>query len=391
VARAERREVATYHYTTRHGEPLRRKTRFEPKAFTWECYTESGWQNGYGSELDVLYRLPEVTSAVEAGETVGLVEGEKDADRFRSEQLGVATTPPQNGRWPAGLARPLAGADVMLIWDRDDDGARRARWAMEALEAVGATVECWRAARGKDLSDHLDNGLPIEQLVKEDPPTVAAEVADGYKEQADVTEVLEEAGEFRDTIESLLEGFKGGEPVIEVLTDEDILNQPPPRWLIEGWVPEVGYTVLYGASGVGKTILISDLADTVKRGLDWHGYRVGRGSVFMLEGEGTQQLGPVYKALVKSRGDLNGAMPGYYTQATWDITAPAGLARLALLLLKQPVPVRLLIVDSAGLYGTVNKARSPSPWRWWSSSSSTPTRWARSAGPSTYRCSARQC
>jgi hypothetical protein len=355
MARAEGRVVATYLYPDAAGEHLRRKHRWDPKAFTWECYTESGWQNGYGNEPDVLYRLPEVTAAVEAGETVALVEGEKDADRFVSSRLGVATTPPQNGRWPAGLARPLARADVMLVWDRDDDGARRARWAMDALGEVGATVECWRAARGKDLSDHLDNGLPVEELVREEPPTVAAEVTDGYKEQEAVEEVLVEAGEFRDVIETMLESFKGGEPVIEVLGDDDILNQAPPRWLVDGWVPEVGYTVLYGASGVGKTILVSDLADTIKRGLDWHGYPVDRGSVFMLEGEGTQQLGPVHKALVKSRGDLNGAAPGYYTQATWDITAPAGLARLALLLLTRPVRVRLLIVDSAGLYGTVNK------------------------------------
>jgi hypothetical protein len=347
--------VATYLYPDRAGESVRRKHRWDPKGFTWECYTESGWQPGYGTELDVLYRLPEVVAAVTAGETVALVEGEKDADRFREEELGVATTPPQNGRWPAGLARPLGGADIMLIWDRDDDGARRARWAMEALSEVGATVECWRAARGKDLSDHLDNGYPIEKLVREEPPTVAAEVTDGYKEQEQVEEVLDEAGEFREVIEDVLEKFKGGDPVIEVLDDDDILNQPPPRWLIEGWIPEVGYTVLYGASGVGKTILVSDLADTIKRGLDWHGYRVDPGSVLMLEGEGTQQLGPVYKALVRSRGDLNGAAPGYYTQATWDIAAPAGLARLALLLLTRPVRVRVLIVDSAGLYGTVNK------------------------------------
>jgi hypothetical protein len=354
MAKAQRREVATYHYVSRHGEAIRRKIRFDPKGFKWECYTESGWQDGYGSEMDVLYRLPEVWAAVEQGETVTVVEGEKDADRFVKDGFGSATTPPQNGKWPAGLARPLAGADVMLIWDRDDDGARRARWAMEALDEVGASWECWRAARGKDFSDHRDNELSVEHLIREDPPTVAETTTDSYAEKANVEEVLGEAGEFRDVIEGVLETFSGGEPDIAWMTVEEVLNQPPPRWLVEGWVPEVGYTVLYGAAGVGKTILVSDLADAIARGLDWHGYRVDRGSVVMLEGEGTQQLGPVYAALVRARGDLNGAAPAYFTQSTWDITSPAGLARLALEVLRRG-RVRVLVVDSAGLYGTVNK------------------------------------
>jgi len=242
----------------------------------------------------------------------------------------------------------------MIIWDRDVDGSRRAHWTMEALREVGASYECWRPARGKDVSDHLDNGLGWRDLVREDPPPVPEQAEDGYKEREAVESVLSGAGEFREQLEEVLEMFAGGEPRIEWLTVEDILNQPPPRWQVEGWVPEVGYTVMYGAPGVGKTILVSDIADAIARGHDWNGYRVDKGSVLMLEGEGTQQLGPVYGALVRSRGDLNGAAPCYFTQATWDITSPAGLARLALEVLRHG-GVRVVIVDSAGLYGTVNK------------------------------------
>src|SRR5262245_33334873 len=150
MASADRKEVAQYPYTNSMGEPVRRKIRFKPKGFSWECYTESGWQQGYGSDPPVLYRLPEVVAAVREGETVTVCEGEKDADNFRAAGAGTATTPPQNEPWPDGLAAPLAGADVQIIWDRDDDGARRARWAANALKAVGAAVTFWRPARGKD-------------------------------------------------------------------------------------------------------------------------------------------------------------------------------------------------------------------------------------------------
>jgi hypothetical protein len=353
MAKASGRVIAIYTYIDASGEPVRRKSRFDPKGFAWECLTESGWQDGYGNAPDVLYRLPEVRAAVKSGLTVTLVEGEKDADKFVKSGAGVATTAPQNGKWPAGLARPLKYADVMLIWDRDDDGARRARWAMDALDAVGATVECWRAARGKDFSDHLTNGLSVEQLIKEDPPTVAEAATDSYAEREAVDLWLEEAGEHRDRIEQVLEMFAGGEPRDEYLTDEDILNQPPPRWLVEDWIPFGGYTVVYADRGTGKTIMASDVADAVKRGMEWNGYRVMSGTVIVLEGEGTRQLRNVNAALRSRRGDLNGAEPGYYTQTTWDVGSPAGLARLALRVLQREA--RVVIIDSAGLYSIKNR------------------------------------
>lgn len=347
--------IRTYEYPDASGWGVRRKHRWEPKSFTWECQTDSGWNPGYGSEPDILYRLPEVLAAVRAGETIAVTEGEKDADSWVEAGWGPATTPPQNGEWPEGLAAPLAGADVMLIWDRDEPGIQRGRWARNALLAVGAHVTCWRTAVGNDVTDHILAGQSVEYLVAENPPKPEPDAnGNGYAEAEAVAAVLADAGEYREDIERVLATFQGGEPDIQVLTRADILNQPPPRWLVDGWIPEVGYTVLYGAQGVGKTILVSDLCDIVNRGWDWHGYPVAKGAAFMLEGEGTLQLGQVWNTLVRQRGDFNGAAETYYTQATWDITTLSGLARLALLV-KQHTSVRLLVVDSAGLYGTVNR------------------------------------
>ena len=65
------------------------------------------------------------------------------------------------------------------------------------------------------------------------------------------------------------------------------LTEPAPlRWLIKGWVPESGVTMVFGESGAGKTFVTLDLACRIACGLDWHGRRAKKGCVVYLCGEG---------------------------------------------------------------------------------------------------------
>ena len=65
------------------------------------------------------------------------------------------------------------------------------------------------------------------------------------------------------------------------------LSQPSPlRWLVKGWVPESGVTMVFGESGAGKTFITLDMACRIASGLDWHGQRSKRGVVVYLCGEG---------------------------------------------------------------------------------------------------------
>lgn len=65
------------------------------------------------------------------------------------------------------------------------------------------------------------------------------------------------------------------------------LTEPSPlRWLIKGWVPESGVTMVFGESGAGKTFVTLDMACRIAAGLDWHGRRAKKGCVAYLCGEG---------------------------------------------------------------------------------------------------------
>lgn len=97
-----------------------------------------------------LYRLPELIQAVKAGETVYLVEGEKDVETL--VRLGVAATcnPGGAGKWRSGYNAWFDGADVVILPDNDpanpDDkekghvGQRHAWYAASQLNGKAKRV-----------------------------------------------------------------------------------------------------------------------------------------------------------------------------------------------------------------------------------------------------------
>ena len=117
----------------------------------------------------VLYRAPEVIAAIRAGETVWLMEGEKDADRAAA--LGLAATTNAQGAtsFPDDLVPELAGADLVVMLDRDEAGFARAVDLHDRLSPVVKRLRLLlpRSLEEKsDFSDHLDSGATIEDLVE---------------------------------------------------------------------------------------------------------------------------------------------------------------------------------------------------------------------------------
>src|SRR4051812_37793236 len=67
----------------------------------------------------------------------------------------------------------------------------------------------------------------------------------------------------------------------------ELLELPPPEWLIEGVIESSALGVLYGPPGCGKSFAALDWALSVATGKAWHGREVRQGAVVYVAGEGT--------------------------------------------------------------------------------------------------------
>ena len=160
--------AATYDYTDEQGTLLFQVVRTLPKSFRQRRPDGAGWAWNLNGSRRVLYRLPEVVAAVEAGRTVYVVEGEKDADRLASAGVVATTSPGGAGKWRTGYGDCLAGADVVVVADRDAPGMAHAAQVAADLDGSAASVRVMQAVVGKDASDHLAAGHGVDQLVDVD-------------------------------------------------------------------------------------------------------------------------------------------------------------------------------------------------------------------------------
>ncbi len=185
--------VASYRYTDEDGRLLYCVCRTADKQFpSWRpdptSKTGKRWaltdKTGKWLVRRVLYRLPKVLEAAAAGSTVWVVEGEKDVHAL--EHAGVVATTNQGGAsgpWLDAYTEALAGAQVVVVGDRDGPdpkhprnsykGQRRARHVARKLRSRAASVRTVMAAQGKDAADHLAAGLGTDDFVDlpaHDPP-----------------------------------------------------------------------------------------------------------------------------------------------------------------------------------------------------------------------------
>lgn len=111
-----------------------------------------------------LYRLSEIKNATKAGQSVYLVEGEKDVHTLESFGV-VATTAPQGA---SNIAKcdlsPLHGAKVIAVVDRDKQGDKWAQSVHQLLDGQTEALKFYRARAGKDATDHIMAGHTLDDL-----------------------------------------------------------------------------------------------------------------------------------------------------------------------------------------------------------------------------------
>lgn len=170
--KSDRREskrdiVATYDYTDEAGELLYQVVRFSPKGFAQRRPDgRGGWHWKLGDVHRVLYRLPQVLEAVKAGQTVYVVEGEKDVHSLTATGQVATTSAGGAGKWWGEYTESLRGAHVVVIADDDKPGREHARTVSECLVGVAAGVDVKLPAEGsKDVSDMLTAGRTLDDLI----------------------------------------------------------------------------------------------------------------------------------------------------------------------------------------------------------------------------------
>lgn len=159
-------ETDCYTYTNADGEPVLRVHRFEPKTFRQSHWNGISWQWGAGDTPKLLYRLPRVQEAVQTGQTIYVVEGERDVQTLETLGLYATTNAGGAGKFTEQHAQQLVGAsNIIIIADADQPGMDHAQRVAAEINWLGITHQIVRSATGhKDVTDHIRAGLTIDQL-----------------------------------------------------------------------------------------------------------------------------------------------------------------------------------------------------------------------------------
>jgi len=169
--------VKSYDYLGEDGNLLFQKVRYVNQygVKTFRQRKPSGrgeWTYSLGDTPKVLYNLPTVLKAVKGGDPIWIVEGEKDADTLTEMGATATTAPGGAGKWLDIHTAALAGATIDIIADNDTPGKEHAALVCSELEKVGCDVQVWICPDVKDITEHLNSGKGIDDLVFFDVSTV---------------------------------------------------------------------------------------------------------------------------------------------------------------------------------------------------------------------------
>lgn len=137
---------------------------------------KSGWRWSLGNVERVIYRLPEVLTAIAEGREVFVVEGEKDVHTLARTGVTATCNSGGAGKWRDDYSAVFTDAHVTVIADRDKPGQAHARQVADSLGKYAATLTIAEPVIGKDISDHVAAGKTLADIVttwsREEPARV---------------------------------------------------------------------------------------------------------------------------------------------------------------------------------------------------------------------------
>ncbi|MEE3099060.1 MAG: AAA family ATPase, partial [Pseudomonadota bacterium] len=290
-----RRIVETYPYHDEEGVLRYEVVRYEPKTFTQRRPVVAGSTSGpwiwglkgqeyfrrpgradwyprrprddrpaeeiaeFPEEERLLYRLGDVLNAVEDGETIHVVEGEKDVHALKALGLVATCNSGGSGKWGPEFSAQLTGADVVVFADNDEAGDAHADEVCRSLRGRAKRV------RRVDLP-----GLPPK-----------GDVADFLAAGGDLDAIRAAVAAAREWLPEL--------PVapFPVVRFGDMREYRPfDEWLVRNWIGRGQLVAVYGPPKQGKSFLTIDLGARIAHGWPWFGLPTQRSVVIYNAAEG---------------------------------------------------------------------------------------------------------
>lgn len=235
-------------------------------------------------EERVLYNLPIILKAIEYGEPVWLVEGEKDVDTLSKMNI-MATTAGGAGTWEQQFTDTLVeAAAVMIVADNDSSGKSHAVTIQQLLQAAGCNdVRVYVSPYGKDITDHVNSGKDIQDLMplEFEPPAELVEIATTVELPGNdlLQKVIEIFGNDSLQLEQKLARARAALDSGGVISTgdkgrlvqwEEFLEEAESdkyEWVIPGLIEKQERVIVVAAEGVGKTMLARQVAILAATGL----------------------------------------------------------------------------------------------------------------------------
>lgn len=126
---------------------------------------------------------------------------------------------------------------------------------------------------------------------------------------------------------------------------------PEPTWIIDGILPEGGFTLAYGKRSTMKSFAVLDMGLSLASGSAYHGRKVKQGRVVYFAGEGfrgaNRRIAAWFKARKLNRADYARDFALAPFTSKWDTLQGRELVRQHLGAIAKDGPISIVIIDTA--------------------------------------------